>query len=103
MYYAALRPEEALHLRDDEYERPGKPGGWGWLHLTGSIVEVGNGWGDGDDTVEVRGLKHWAPTAVRDVPASPPLCRLLDQHIQRGRPARTVGCSSPVEVRGACT
>ncbi|WP_407951683.1 hypothetical protein [Plantactinospora veratri] len=36
MYYAALRPEEVLHLREDEYERPAQRGGWGVLHLTGS-------------------------------------------------------------------
>lgn len=27
MYYAALRPEEVLHLREDEYERPAQHGG----------------------------------------------------------------------------
>lgn len=27
MYYAALRPEEALHLQEDEYERPRRKGG----------------------------------------------------------------------------
>ena len=39
MYYSALRPEEVLNLRDDEYERPTKKGGWGVLHLTGSTVD----------------------------------------------------------------
>ncbi len=28
MYYAALRPEECLHLREDDFELPAKPGGW---------------------------------------------------------------------------
>lgn len=86
MYYAALRPEEVLHLRDDEYERPKKKGGWGRLHLTGAIVEVGSGWGDDEDTIEVRGLKHRAPTAFRDVPAPPPLCMMLDRHIRKWPP-----------------
>ncbi|KAB1107431.1 hypothetical protein [Micromonospora aurantiaca (nom. illeg.)] len=60
MYYAALRPEEVLHLHEDEYERPAQRGGWGVLHLTGSTVAVGRDWGDGDDTAEDRGLKHRA-------------------------------------------
>lgn len=82
MYYAALRPEEALHLRVDDYEPPTRRGGWGWLHLTGATVAVGRYWGDSEDPVEDRGLKHRGRGATRDVPAPPPLCRLLDQHLR---------------------
>ncbi|GIF12241.1 hypothetical protein FHX34_104228 [Actinoplanes teichomyceticus] len=81
MYYAALRPEEVLNLREDEYERPKVEGGWGALHLTGSTVAVGHGWGDEGGRIERRGLKHRAKSATRPVPAPPPLCRLLDHHI----------------------
>ncbi|GIM98013.1 tyrosine-type recombinase/integrase [Paractinoplanes toevensis] len=81
MYYAALRPEEALHLREDEYERPKEAGGWGWLHLTGATVAVGNGWGDGEGTIEHRSLKHRGRNATRDVPVAPALCVLLDRHL----------------------
>jgi integrase len=88
MYYSALRPEEVLNLRDDEYERPAKRGGWGVLHLTGSTVAVGNGWGDGPGTIERRGLKHRAKAATRDVPAPPALVALLDAHIATYKPAR---------------
>jgi hypothetical protein len=52
MYYAALRPEEVLNLRDDEYERPRVKSGWGVLHLTGSTVAAGHGWSDEDGTPE---------------------------------------------------
>ncbi|RSM44963.1 integrase, partial [Actinoplanes sp. ATCC 53533] len=86
LYFAGLRPEEALHLTNDEYERPAKEGDWGWLHLTGATVEIGNSWGDTDDTTEDRGLKHRSRKAVRDVPASPPLCVLLDRHIKKWPP-----------------
>jgi ABC-type nitrate/sulfonate/bicarbonate transport system substrate-binding protein len=82
MYYAALRPEEALHLSEDEYERPKRKVGWGWLHLTGATVAVGRDWGNTEGTVENRGLKHRAKNAVRDVPAPPALCTLLDRHIE---------------------
>lgn len=82
LYYAALRPEEALHLVEEEYERPSRPGGWGWLHLTGATVASG-GWGDGAGPREDRGLKHRARGATRPVPAPPPLCDLLDAHLDR--------------------
>ena len=87
LYYAALRPEEALHLREEDYERPGSAGGWGWLHLTGATVSVGVGWADGDGAIERRGLKHRAATATRDVPVAPPLAELLDRHIGAYPPA----------------
>jgi integrase len=81
MYYSALRPEEALHLREDEFERPKRRGGWGWFHLTGSTVAVGRGWGDDDDTIEERGLKHRARSATRDVPVPPALVELIERHL----------------------
>ena len=81
MYYAALRPEEALHLREDEYERPTTGEEWGWLHLTGATVAVGNGWGDGEGAAEDRELKHRGKNATRPVPVAPELCALLDRHI----------------------
>jgi integrase len=83
MYYAALRPEEALHLRKDEYERPKRRGGWGWFHLTGATVAIGTGWGDQDGTTEDRGLKHRASSATRDVPVPPPLVALVDHHLEK--------------------
>lgn len=83
LYYAALRPQEALHLVDEEYERPSRPGGWGWLHLSGATVAIGYDWGDGDQPTEDRSLKHRARGASRSVPAPPPLCALLDAHLAR--------------------
>ncbi len=80
MYYAALRPAEALHLRADECELPAK--GWGWLRLTGSTQHVGEGWGDGVGVREDRGLKHRATTATREVPAPPALVKILRHHLK---------------------
>jgi integrase len=87
MYYAGLRPEEVLHLSDDEYERPAEKGGWGWLHLTGSTVAVGQDRSNDDQGNEDRGLKHRAKTATRPVPVAPPLAALLDHHIETYEPA----------------
>lgn len=75
MYYAALRPAEALHLRVDECEIP--EDGWGWLRLTGSTQHVGQDWSEDGAVREDRELKHRAKTAVRDVPAPPPLVRAI--------------------------
>jgi len=81
MYYAALRPAEALHLRADECELP--EAGWGWLRLTGSTQHVGTDWGEDGAVREDRELKHRAKTATRDVPVAPPLVRALRWHIAR--------------------
>lgn len=79
MYYAALRPAEALHLRVDECELPAE--GWGWLHLPGSTQHVGQDWGEDGLVREDRGLKHRAKSATRNVQAPPPLVRLLRWHL----------------------
>jgi integrase len=80
MYYAALRPAEALHLRVDDCELP--ESGWGMLRLTGSTQYVGEDWGNEPGSVrEDRELKHRAKTTVRPVPAPPPLVRALRWHI----------------------
>jgi integrase len=87
MYYAGLRPEEVLHLSDDDYERPSAPDEFGWLHLTGATVAVGQGWSNDDEAIEDRGLKHRAGTATRPVPVAPPLAVMLDRHIVNYPPA----------------
>jgi integrase len=87
MYEAALRPEECLMLADQDYERPKKKGGWGWLHLTGALPEAGTAWTETGEATEERGLKHRDKTAVRPVPAPPRLCARLDRHIKKWPPA----------------
>ncbi|MBC9819729.1 tyrosine-type recombinase/integrase [Terrabacter sp. MAHUQ-38] len=78
MYYAALRPGEALHLRESDCTLPWT--GWGELLLTGSTQYVG-AWGDKGQAQEDLSLKHRSRTATRTVPASPELVALLRQHI----------------------
>lgn len=78
MYFAALRPSEVIHLRNDECELPER--GWGWLHLSGSTQHVGEEWSDTGEMREDRELKHRAKSATRDVPACPELVRILRRH-----------------------
>ncbi|MEV0325094.1 tyrosine-type recombinase/integrase [Micromonospora echinospora] len=80
MYFAALRPSEVMHLRNDECDLPEE--GWGWLHLSGSTQHVGEEWSDSGEMREDRELKHRAKNATRDVPACPELVSILRRHRQ---------------------
>lgn len=83
MYFAALRPAEALHLRDTACSLPSKDADdqWGELLLTGSTQQVGTAWGDDGNAKEDRALKHRASNATRAVPACPDLVRILRRHL----------------------
>jgi integrase len=66
MYYAALRPGEALALRKSDCHLPET--GWGTITLAKSRPEVNLKWTGTGDTHEERSLKHRAVTDVRPVP-----------------------------------
>ena len=81
LYFAGLRPAEAVHLRAADCDLPDDDG-WGTLRLSGSTPHVGEGWGDDPGAVrEDRELKHRAKSTVRPVPAPPALVRILRWHI----------------------
>lgn len=79
LYYAALRPSEALHLREHSCTLPAT--GWGELFLTGSTRHVGTAWTDSGAPREDRGLKKRANRDTRTVPACPELVRVLRRHL----------------------
>ncbi|MEV0353139.1 site-specific integrase [Nonomuraea sp. NPDC050680] len=79
MYFAALRPGEAVSLRKDDCYLPLK--GWGRLTLDVSRPEVNRQWTDTGDAHEQRGLKHRGETDVRVVPIPPELVKILREHI----------------------
>jgi integrase len=79
MYYAALRPAEALALRKNDCNLP--EAGWGYITLAKSRPEVNTKWSNTGDTHEERGLKHRAATDVRIVPIPPVLVTILQAHI----------------------
>lgn len=83
IYYSALRPEEVLHLRKDEYQPPREPGEWGWFTLTGATVTVGQEWNDEEGADQHRTLKHRPRTATRRVPVPPELVELLAAHLDQ--------------------
>jgi integrase len=95
MYYAGLRPEEAINLYQDnvilppqvwdeerqEWQDPAEDEDWGELHLRTATPDAGSEWTDDGSSRERRQLKHRADGDSRVVPIHPELTRLLRQHL----------------------
>jgi integrase len=81
MYYAALRPAEAVNLRKADCDLPAA--GWGRLYLARSTPEVGRRYTDSGEPHDEKGLKHRSNDEVRPVPIPPELVELLTAHIAR--------------------
>jgi integrase len=81
IYYAALRPSEAVALRQTALLLPDRDGDWGELHLSGSAPASGRAWTDSGQRRESRQLKHRAMGDVRRVPCHPRLVELLRAHL----------------------
>lgn len=94
VYYAALRPEEAVNLRRDniilpplvrnaatgEWEEPAD--NWGELRFCSAAPEVGAEWTDDGARREQRHLKSRPVGEWRRVPVPPPLTRQLRAHLE---------------------
>jgi integrase len=94
MYYAGLRPEEAVNLRKDnitlpplvlndksgELEEPAD--GWGELRFCSAAPEAGSEWTNDGTRREQRQLKSRAEGEWRTVPVAPPLTRILRAHLR---------------------
>ncbi|WP_019630217.1 tyrosine-type recombinase/integrase [Actinomadura atramentaria] len=92
IYYAALRPEEALNLRkadialpalgaDETGEESESADAWGEIVLHKARPYVGAAWTDDGDPYEERALKHRADGQSRTVPCAPALTRILRWHL----------------------
>jgi integrase len=79
LYYAALRPEEAVALRWTDRILPRH--GWGTLILTRSCPRTAAAWAATGTAHELRGLKHRPHDAVRVIPLPPELVALLRWHL----------------------
>ena len=94
LYYAALRPAEAVALRASSCALPSS--GWGQLTLTASLPRSARAWTGNGAPREPRGLKHRPEGAIRTVPIPPQLARLLRWHL------RAFGCAADGRLfRGA--
>jgi hypothetical protein len=93
LYYAALRPAEAVALRVGDCVLPAK--GWGRIDLATSGPRARTEWTDTGASHEHCGLKHRADKETRSIPIPPVLVAMLRGHIARyetgpgGRPFRT--------------
>jgi integrase len=79
LYYAGLRPAEAVNLRAADCELP--ESGWGSLLLSGSYQVSGSAWSRTGTRGEEQALKHRARKATRRVPAHPELVATLRAHL----------------------
>lgn len=79
LYFAAMRPGEAMYLTAGQCFLPDR--GWGRLDLTTTATRAGRAWTDNGEVHDVRGLKHRAVGEVRPVPIPPELVRILRRHI----------------------
>lgn len=80
-YYAALRPAEAVALREADCVLPKR--GRGRIDLAASWPCAGTGWTDDGASREERGLKRRAPGETRSILIPPVLVTMLRAHIAR--------------------
>ncbi|TWJ24223.1 tyrosine-type recombinase/integrase [Micromonospora endolithica] len=81
LYFAALRPSEALALREQDCHLPAT--GWGRLTLVDNRPQAGKRWTDSGEVHDRRGLKHRAVAESRVVPVPPELVGILRRHVDR--------------------
>jgi integrase len=81
LYYAALRPSEAVALHETDCNLPVR--GWGRIDLAGSAPRAGRDWTDHGTARQARGLKHRAANEIRSIPIPPALVKLLRVHLKR--------------------
>ncbi len=79
LYYAALRPEEAVAIRCADLVLPGR--GRGTIILSAAYPRTGTAWTSTGTPFEPRGLKHRPDGAIRVVPIPPVLVSMLHRHL----------------------
>ena len=79
LYYAALRPEEAVTLRRDDLILPAHSRGK--MVLTAACPRTGSAWTNTGESHEPTGLKHRPDGAIRVVPIPPVLVSMLCRHL----------------------
>ena len=83
LYFAGLRPEEAVSLKKSNLSLPKE--GWGEIHLNAVEPHAGKEWTDSGNNRDRREqLKHRDRGESRTVPSPPELTALLHAHIALG-------------------
>ncbi|MEU7528982.1 tyrosine-type recombinase/integrase [Saccharothrix sp. NPDC042600] len=81
LYYAAMRPEEAVALARHNLSLPHE--GWGELTIDTAEPHAGKEWTDSGANRDRRQLKQRARGETRTVPCPPELTALLHSHIKQ--------------------
>jgi len=81
LYFAALRPEEAVALNKRHLDIP--ESGWGWLYLDRAEPHAGKDWTDSGRNRDRRQLKQRERGETRSVPCPPELTALIHAHIKQ--------------------
>lgn len=79
LYFAGLRPGEALDVREEDLRLPTT--GWGEVWLIRSNPQPGKAWTDDGATGRSKALKHRARGEGRTVPLCPELASILRRHL----------------------
>jgi integrase len=79
LYYAALRPEEAVALRQDDLTLPQH--GRGLIILSTACPRTSTAWTSTRTPHEARGLKHRPPGTIRTIPIPAVLATMLRRHL----------------------
>jgi integrase len=79
LYYAAMRPEEAVSLSKHNLALPAE--GWGEFHLETAEPYAGKEWTNTGQNRDRRQLKQRAQGETRIVPCPPELTALVHEHI----------------------
>lgn len=78
LYFAGLRPSEAVNLRSADCILPAS--GWGELVLSGSYQVSGAAWTQSGKSGDEQNLKHRSAKDTRVVPSHPELVAVLRRH-----------------------
>lgn len=79
LYFAAMRPEEAVALNKRHLALP--PKGWGEFHLDGAEPHAGKEWTDSGENRDKRQLKQRQRGESRTAPCPPELTALIHAHV----------------------
>ncbi|GII01748.1 tyrosine-type recombinase/integrase [Planobispora takensis] len=82
IYFAGLRPEEAVNLREKNLTLPDVPDVWGELYFSRATPDAGRAWTDTGEQRDDRGLKHRPDGESRPVPCAPELVTILREHLK---------------------
>lgn len=100
LYFAAMRPEEAVALSKHNLSLPEE--GWGELTIDTAEPYAGREWTDSGNNRDRRQFKQRARGESRTVPCPPELTTLLHSHMRQFGTAADGRLFTGERTRGSC-